>query len=1021
MIARFWRFGVAAVLLAPLAAGCEGPPPEVYATSAGKASLASAVPIGANEAGEPCRYQLTSGSVSGVASRREALLYCGDWEQPSGHIAEIAQGSDPAQLTALASSGPWRSYIDQRFACGAPAPTRLADGASAALMQCTRRAGGWPHVALTVSVGGRIFAADAVRPALPAVEATLGALTGQAGSAAVASGSEARRLIAQRTGGSAFGSGDEGRYFQQTRLGDAYNNIDDPANAERAYREALAIQQKVLGADNPALALTIMKLAAQIAHQQNAPEAERLLARAGQLIAKSADPLLNAHLDYYHAVALAYQGRTAEALAAAQRAEAAFGHLAPDAVARGRRAQLPRNGPGGAGVLRGAGIESLLSDDSPSTTEQRAAISGLAESMRLHATLLQLSGNTAESAALARRTQQILDANALSVSSTAARSFRLLASNEAIARDYPAAASSSAEAEQIFARVVPGERPEATNLLSEGAYQMRANRPGAALDSFRKAGTILRSPTVTGGARPAYVAAWLDALSRASGDRTRLDAEMFEAAQFARSGQTAQEIAQATARLAAGDPKIAAAIRGYQDRQRDFDKLQSERDQAVAEGAGPDRTAAIDQRIEAARQVRDEAAAVIPAAAPRYLEAVEKPAGAAELRGLLAADEAFLMFFVADSGSYGFLVRPNALIAYPIQLKSAEIAELVNKLRDSTVAKPGGLPTPDFDASYRLYKGLFGPVEQQLTGVAKISIAANGDLMRYPLEALVTETGATADNGDYRRVPFLVRRVALTYVPAPRVLVNLRKARTAGLGLRPFIGFGDFRPASAGQLAASFPPQRCRDDYQALGGLQRLPETRTQVTTIAQQLGAGPGDVVLGDAFTKARLASPDLAQYRIVLLATHAFLPDTLRCLNEPAITVSASPGAPNADGEFLRVSEIDNLKLNADLVALSACDTAGAGGVGESLSGLARSVFRAGGRGLLVSHWDVVTGASVPLMIGTFAGGGNRDSAQALRAAQLRMIDSAGTQAPIEISHPNYWAAFVLIGDGIRGAPGV
>jgi len=174
---------------------------------------------------------------------------------------------------------------------------------------------------------------------------------------------------------------------------------------------------------------------------------------------------------------------------------------------------------------------------------------------------------------------------------------------------------------------------------------------------------------------------------------------------------------------------------------------------------------------------------------------------------------------------------------------------------------------------------------------------------------------------------------------------------------------------------------------------------------------------------TKARLASPDLAQYRIVLLATHAFLPDTLRCLSEPAITVSAPPGAPNADGEFLRVSEIDNLKLNADLVALSACDTAGAGGVGESLSGLARSVFRAGGRGLLVTHWDVVTGASVPLMIGTFAGGGARDSAQALRAAQLRMVESAGTsqQAPIEISHPNYWAAFVLIGDGIRGAPGV
>src|SRR5260221_11176401 len=192
----------------------------------------------------------------------------------------------------------------------------------------------------------------------------------------------------------------------------------------------------------------------------------------------------------------------------------------------------------------------------------------------------------------------------------------------------------------------------------------------------------------------------------------------------------------------------------------------------------------------------------------------------------------------------------------------------------------------------------------------------------------------------------------------PRRWQFTRKARRpAGWGRRLSSVLVVFRRGGAGHLAPWFPPQCCRDDYQALGGLQRLPETRTQVTTIAQQLGAGPGDVVLGDAFTKARLASPDLAQYRIVLLATHAFLPDTLRCLNEPAITVSAPPGAPNADGEFLRVSEIDNLKLNADLVALSACDTAGGGGGGGNPLGCAPSRFRAARDAVVVSHLDVVT----------------------------------------------------------------
>jgi len=375
-------------------------------------------------------------------------------------------------------------------------------------------------------------------------------------------------------------------------------------------------------------------------------------------------------------------------------------------------------------------------------------------------------------------------------------------------------------------------------------------------------------------------------------------------AQFARTGRTAQDIAQATTRLIAGDPKVAEAIRAYEDRKRDFDRLQSARDRAVAESVPADRIAAIDKQIEAAKEASDEAAAVIPAAAPRYLEAVEKPAALSELQALLGANEAFVFFFVADTGSYGFFVRPRSATSYKIPLTSAEIGQLVDRLRNTTVVQPGGLPTPDFAASYKLYAALFGPVEKELQGVARMSIAATGDLLRYPLEALVTRAGASDNNGDYRQVPFLVRSLALSYVPAPRILVNIRKGHTAGSGLRPFIGFGNFRPATAAQLAASFPPGRCGEDYRLLQGLQPLPETRTQVTTIAQQLGAGPGDVVLGDAFTKRRLASPDLGQYRIVLLATHAFLPaNTLRCITEPAIAVSPPPGAHDAADAFERV----------------------------------------------------------------------------------------------------------------------
>ena len=134
---------------------------------------------------------------------------------------------------------------------------------------------------------------------------------------------------------------------------------------------------------------------------------------------------------------------------------------------------------------------------------------------------------------------------------------------------------------------------------------------------------------------------------------------------------------------------------------------------------------------------------------------------------------------------------------------------------------------------------------------------------------------------------------------------------------------------------------------------------------IGRELGAAPGDVVLGEAFTKARLTGQDLSPYRILHFATHALLPTELgQCQTEPAILTSVAPNAPSADAGFLRTGDIENLKLDADLVVLSACDTAGPGnGAGESLSGLAQAFFSAGTRGMLVTHWAAADVAAQPV----------------------------------------------------------
>jgi CHAT domain-containing protein len=944
-------------------------------------------------------------------------LYCGYWGEPSGRIVELSD-ANVARLDNLATTGHWRDYLDARFACGAPTATRILDGTPAILLQCTRRTGGWPHLAMTTSIGGRVFAADAVPSALPALEATLGVLGGRPVAVAGAAPSEAARLIARGSAGRRFGSGDLQRFYELTGAGDTYNTIDDPAHAEQAFREALAIQQRILGTDNPGLALTMMKLAAQISHQRDAPEADRLLERAAALTARSNDPLTAAQLFYYRAVTAAYERKPREAVKWAEEAEDAFSRLLPPGVGQTRRLDISEQDL----MARGIDVPVLSADPSASPTEQ-ITILGLAETLRLRAALARRAGHPAEATDVALKADRLLTSTGLAASSTGARSLRLVASNEAEATDYPAAAGYSSKAGGVFERIVPGERPQAVNMLRQGAYLMKQGRPNEALALFHNAAEILRRPGVVG-APPEDIFPWLDALHLA-GERDpenspQITAEMFEVAQLAMGSRTALDIAQATARLAAGDPKTAAVIRDYQDKQGELDAARAERDVAVADHAPADQLAEIDARISAAEEAHRTAEATLHTAAPRYVEWSEKPAAENEVRERLGANEAVAFLFVSNKGCYGFLVTHKGTVAYPIPLDEDGIAASITKLRESTVERPGGLPNFDLATAYKLYTALFGPAEKYLEGVSVLSVVASGDLLRFPLAALVTEPHISAVNGDYRAVPWLLRRVALSYFPSPRIFVNLRQKGGGTAGTQPFIGFGDFRPASRAQLAAAFPPDRCTDDFRALGALETLPDTKVEVTAIGTRLGAGARDVILGEAFTKARVMSPDVGRSRIVLLATHALLPTDLKCQPGPSIVVSVPANALNAEAGFLRPGDIEKLKLDAELVVLSACNTAGPNAkTGESLSGLARAFFRAGAHGVLVTHWSIASGAAVPLMINTFSAAS--DSEEALRQAQLQMIDTAGSgNNPIELSYPNYWAAFTLIGDGVRrGAP--
>ncbi|WP_372620172.1 CHAT domain-containing protein [Falsiroseomonas sp.] len=979
---------------------CTAPPPSAYVGGSGGAA-GGGEPVGANTVGEACTRQAAPGGG--------ADIYCGTWQQPSARLRP-AGPAGPAELAALAGSGPWRAALDARYACGAPRPTTILGDAPALLMECTRRLGGWPHLALVTSVGGDGWLADGVLPALPALERAIGLATGRArpeGSGAAASGAEA--LLAERLAARAFGSDDIGTYQALMAAGSRANQAENAAAAETAYRAALGVQERALGNDDPALATTLALLALQLSNQGRYPAAEAALARAESLAARpGAEEVLPARLAHYRALHLLNLGRHAQALALLDQAATGFERQLPPAMLSGRPA-----------LADGFGEVEVIA-----RPQVRSALLGLIEVRRYRGVALRALGRPAEAEAAVRGAVTLARSNRVVAPVVSARLTRSAAMVEAQQGDTAGAASGLSRAALAFARGLPGTRPVARTELLRAGVMASLGRQEEVLASCRVAVgvlTTLRSGIEAELLEPC-LAAYAAEAARDPGSAQAVLAEMFAAAQLAQSGVTSRQIDQATVRLAdaARDPRAGEAIRRYQDAQVALGELLRERDEAAAEGAArapvPE---ALARRIEEAQAELAEADAALQAAAPKYGQLVQQAVTAREVLAALRPGEAFAsVVLTGGGGGWTFVLREGRIAAAPVVGGEARIAALVRRARAGIERTGPELPRFDTAAAQELYAATLGALAPALEGATALAVAPSGPLLALPFEVLLT---GPADPDRLAEAPFLVRRMAIAHVPAAANFVGLRGLAPSAAA-RPWFGFGDFRPPSRAQAARSFPAESCAESAHLLAALPPLPAAIRELEVARQLLGAASADRLLGPAFTAEAVRRASLNEYRVLHFATHAVLPAEIACQPEPAIIASTPANAPDAAPALLTASAIVGLDLDADLVVLSACNSGGPGGstAGESLSGLARAFFYAGARALLVTHWAVDDQMAAYLVATTLAiRREGQGATAALRAAQLSVLQDAGRILPAQVAHPFYWAPFTVIGEGGAASP--
>jgi CHAT domain-containing protein len=310
---------------------------------------------------------------------------------------------------------------------------------------------------------------------------------------------------------------------------------------------------------------------------------------------------------------------------------------------------------------------------------------------------------------------------------------------------------------------------------------------------------------------------------------------------------------------------------------------------------------------------------------------------------------------------------------------------------------------------------LLGEVASSL-GNKRILVVADGALQYLPFAALPDPDGW--------QQPLVVNHEVVS-LPSASTLAVLRREnlarkpveKTLAILADPVFSLDDSRfsrvpdkPAAAVARDAEQPLDRSLTDVGLAGPrLSRLPGTRREAAGIVSLVPEGDRKQALDFDASRATLMSPDLAQYRIVHLATHGLLNSVHPELSGLVFSLFDRTRTPQ-DG-FLRLNEIYNLKLGADLVVLSACQTGlGKEIRGEGLVGLTRGFMYAGAPRVMASLWKVDDRATAELMKNFYTEMLGKEAlrpAAALRAAQIQMRKTKGFEDPY------YWAAFTLQGE--------
>ena len=558
----------------------------------------------------------------------------------------------------------------------------------------------------------------------------------------------------------------------------------------------------------------------------------------------------------------------------------------------------------------------------------------------------------------------------------------------------------------------------------------------------------------------------------------RLAEESFVAVQWAQGSGAAASLAQMSAREAKGSTALAHMVRERQDLVSEWqsnDKLLTAAGSRPAEQRNQQaetelrvRLAKIDARI-----VKIDAG--LAKEFPEYAALVNpEPLTFRGVQTQLRANEVLVLFFDTPAlygtpdETFVWAATKDKMRLVRLELGTQGLAREVQALRcgldaaasDAATSPCGALQAAaggplifDLARAHQLYRTIFGQIEEVIKD-KHLLVVPSGALTALPFNVLITDPpdAGFGNNPAYGSAAWIARRHAITVLPSVSSLKALRDLAKASKAAHPFIGFGNpllvgpdgtdkrawdrqscaITPSGPLQIAARSVRTALSKfvrgglaDVELVRSQYPLPETADELCAVAKAMRAREDALYLGakanEMTIKKLSADGKLAQARVVHFATHGLIAGETEMLatsrTEPALILTPPEKATEVDDGLLTASEIAQLKLDADWVVLSACNTAAGDSDkpgAEALSGLARTFFYAGARTLLVSHWAVNSDATVRLIAKAFeelAVDAQIGRAEAMRRSMLALVNSGEGFA-----HPANWSPFIVVGEGAQ-----